>query len=697
MNDARLGPFSVAIALLFVLTASANATVAWIYSRGATRVRAAASIEERDLRILSRPLILTVGQQFAQRDLEAHLDRIGYYRLDECDRGCYRSSGDSLTVWPRYAEHPNVTMRWSGEFVASIVASPGEALASATIEPDTIATFAVDDTGTLSRTSIDYVPFAALRESPLIDAIVASEDRAFYQHHGIDFLRLTLVPFYGGGASTITMQVARLNVLQSRRRTLARKANELGVAMVLERLHSKDAILAAYANTVDLGARRGRPVHGFGAAAREFFGVRDVRALSALQAATLVALLNQPSRYLDALRDGADGRLLRQRNRVLRLMQRRFPERYTSTWLRMMETQPVSFSMPPPAADDLHTLSRHFLDYALPAIGGMPQGRAYLTLDAHIQKLAVDALERGLTRLEGKLSAASHQRLEGAILAIDPASGDVLAMVGGRSYERSQFNRSVDARRQIGSIMKPFDYLAAFERAADEGRQDVSQEMSIVDQPTLFRFAGIAPWRPANYDHNYAGTITWRRALAESRNVPAVKVAAWAGFKRVSALWQAASGQTLPSVFPSIALGAIQATPAEVAAAYMVFAKEGITRPLRAISRVISAGEVLEVSVPVSRRVARRESADAVRDMMRAVFDEGTARGARAAGFELDAAGKTGTTDALRDAWFAGFTRELLTVVWVGRDDDRPVGFTGAEAALPIWTDFMSHALDRDR
>jgi penicillin-binding protein 1B len=178
--------------------------------------------------------------------------------------------------------------------------------------------------------------------------------------------------------------------------------------------------------------------------------------------------------------------------------------------------------------------------------------------------------------------------------------------------------------------------------------------------------------------------------------VAAVKVAAWAGFRRVASLWQAASGQPSAGVFPSIALGAIEATPAEVATAYAMLANDGLARPLTAVRRVIAGGYTREPRPAEPRRVAQAQSVAVVRDMMASVFDEGTARGARAAGFLHPAAGKTGTTDHLRDAWFAGFSRDLLTVVWVGRDDDRPLGFTGAQAALPIWTEFMKRALPSD-
>jgi membrane peptidoglycan carboxypeptidase len=500
----------------------------------------------------------------------------------------------------------------------------------------------------------------------------------------------------GGGASTITMQVARLNVLHDRRRTIDRKAGEIGVAMAMERLYSKDEILAAYINTVDLGASRGRPVRGFGAAALEYLNIRDVRQMTPIEAATLAALLNQPSRYLDELSEGNDTRLRRQRNRVLRLMAKRFPSRYSADWAVQAEREPVVLGRADALDDTLGRISRSVLDYTRLDQIADPPARVYLTVDAALQKIAAEAVEHGLQSLELRAGGRPRRALQAALLAIDPWTGEILAMIGGRDYESSQFNRSVAARRQVGSIMKPFTYVAAFERAADEHAPGISAATMVLDRPHTFVFPGYARWRPANYDDNYAGPITWRRALAESRNVSTVKVAAWAGFRRIAALWQRASGQPAAGIFPSIALGAVQATPAEVATAYSMFVTDGVVRPLSVVQRIVADGETLEPSAAEPRRVAQAAAVAIVRDMMTSVIDEGTGRGARANGFMHPAAGKTGTTDNLRDAWFAGFTHDLLTVVWVGRDDDRPLGFTGAQAALPIWAEFMKRALPPD-
>jgi membrane carboxypeptidase/penicillin-binding protein len=216
--------------------------------------------------------------------------------------------------------------------------------------------------------------------------------------------------------------------------------------------------------------------------------------------------------------------------------------------------------------------------------------------------------------------------------------------------------------------------------------------MVVFDEPTAFAF-NDEMWSPSNYEGEYDGPITLRRALALSRNIATIKVAEDTGYEHVAALWKRVGAGTPPRPYPSIALGVFEATPYEIASAYTVFANGGTLKPLRALSRIVSAGQDLPVKVPAPRTIARRDTTFLVTNMLRSVLNEGTGASARAAGFVLDAAGKSGTTNDLRDAWFVGFTPELLTVVWVGLDDNRPLGLSGTQAALPIWTSFMSRAL----
>jgi penicillin-binding protein 1B len=316
----------------------------------------------------------------------------------------------------------------------------------------------------------------------------------------------------------------------------------------------------------------------------------------------------------------------------------------------------------------------------------------YTTLDLHMQRIAQDAVRDGLARVDELLARRKRQRAQAALLAIDPRTGEVLALIGGRTYNQSQYNRAISASRQPGSVFKPFVYLAAFEKAYADGRNDVTPATVVMDEPTSFVF-NQQTWTPSNYDGQYEGAITLRRALALSRNIATVKVAEAAGYDQVAALWRRVGAGTPPRPYPSIALGVFEATPFQIAGAYTIFPNEGVMKPLQSISRIVSGGRDIPIPAAVPKTVARRDTTYLVTNMMRSVLNEGTGAGARAAGFTLDAAGKSGTTNDLRDAWFVGFTPELLTVVWVGLDDNMPLGLSGTQAALPIWTSFMMRAL----
>jgi penicillin-binding protein 1B len=317
----------------------------------------------------------------------------------------------------------------------------------------------------------------------------------------------------------------------------------------------------------------------------------------------------------------------------------------------------------------------------------------FTTLDLNLQRAALDAIRTGLGKVDDLLSKRRRKVKEpaqAALLAIDPRTGEVLALVGGRSYNQSQYNRAIDARRQPGSVFKPFVYLAAFEHAAEDGLTDLTPASMTNDEPEVFTFDDQV-WEPKNYD-DYDGLITLRRALAMSRNLGTIHVGQRVGFDKVASLWKKVGVGTPPKGFPSITLGVFELTPAEVAQAYTIFMNDGSVRPLEPIDHVQEGSHVLKPPPPKLKRVARPDTTFLVTNMMRSVLNEGTGAPARAAGFSLDAAGKSGTTNDLRDAWFVGFTPELLTVVWVGFDDNQPLGLSGSQAALPIWTDFMKAA-----
>jgi penicillin-binding protein 1B len=316
----------------------------------------------------------------------------------------------------------------------------------------------------------------------------------------------------------------------------------------------------------------------------------------------------------------------------------------------------------------------------------------YTTLDLNLQRAALDAVRTGLANVDELLARRRRpQRAQAALIAVDPRTGEILAMVGGRSYNVSQYNRAIASRRQPGSVFKPFVFLTAFERAAAEGRTDFTPAALTSDEPTTIVFDDQV-WEPRNYD-TYDGQITWRRALAMSRNLGTIHVGEQVGFDQVARLWRQVGVGTPPQAFPSITLGVFELTPYEVAQAYTLFVNEGAVRPLKSVLRIETDERELRPRPQALKQIARPDTTYLVTDMMRSVLNEGTGAGARARGFTHDAAGKSGTTNDQRDAWFVGFTPELLTVVWVGFDDNQPVSLTGTQAALPIWTEFMRTAL----
>jgi len=538
-------------------------------------------------------------------------------------------------------------------------------------------------------------------------AVLAIEDRRFYVHPGIDPIRMfgALVTNLRGerrylvGASTITQQLSRNFFLteemaieqQTGQRSYRRKVLEAFMAIILETKATKGEVLELYLNEVYLGNRGSFALHGVAEAARVFFG-KDVSNLSLSEAALIAGVIQSPYNHspFTSLERAAD-----RRNIVLRAMAD--AEFITEGAAERASHEPIG--VVPGAAD---SEAPYFIDYlgtelerSFPGVTGHDGTLdVYSTLDLNLQRYASEAVRDGVTRLDDSLARRRRTgRVQAALVAIDPRTGDVLALVGGRSYSQSQFNRATSAHRQPGSVFKPFVYLAAFERAADEGRADLTPATLVLDEPTTWTY-DEEEWSPRNYENTYDGEITLRRALSLSRNIPAIKVAEQAGFDQVAALWQRTGiGDTLLEGYPSIALGVFELTPLEVARAYTLFANGGQIRPLRAISRVVSGRDVLDPPVVDGPPVARPETTFLVTNMMRSVLNEGSAARARAEGFARDAAGKTGTTNDMRDAWFVGFTPELLAVVWVGFDDNQPLGLSGSAAALPIWTDFMKKAM----
>jgi penicillin-binding protein 1B len=531
-------------------------------------------------------------------------------------------------------------------------------------------------------------------------AVLAIEDRRFYDHPGVDVIRslgaiVTNLrgdrPYLVGG-STITQQLVK-NFFLTPEKSLRRKVLEQFMALVLERRATKDEILELYLNDIPLGQRGSFAIRGVSEAARLFFG-KDITNVSLAEAATIAGVIQSPSAlspfsHMERCRE--------RRNVVLRAMA-------DSGYASQAEAETAMAQPLTIVQRALEAEAPHFVDYVGQTLEREYPGitetthetvDVYTTLDLHLQRLAMDAVRDGLARVDQTLARRKRKgRAEAALLAVDSRTGDILAMIGGRFYNQSQLNRAVTARRQPGSVFKPFVYLAAFERGATPELEALTPASIVDDSPYTWE-TDEGPWTPENYEEHYDGPITLRRALAHSRNVAAVKVAELVGFGQVAALWKKLGvGGQPPRGYPSIALGVFEATPLEITTAYTIFPNSGAVRPLRHIERIERGSlDVTRTPAAAPAAVASPEATYLVTSMMRSVVNEGTGASIRGEGFALDAAGKTGTTNDLRDAWFAGFTPELLTVVWVGFDDNQPLGLSGSQAALPIWTAFMKRAL----
>jgi penicillin-binding protein 1B len=543
----------------------------------------------------------------------------------------------------------------------------------------------------------------------VVEAVLAIEDRRYYYHPGVDPIRLAgaLIDKVVGSSnrisatSTITQQLVRNVILpqfdgwslkQARERNYSRKALEQFLAMVLETRASKDEILEMYLNDMPLGQRGSFAIVGFPEAARLFFG-KDISNVTVAEAATMAGVLQAPA-TLSPFTNPT--RCRERRNLVLKAM-------VDAGYIEQVVADLAAKEPLVVVQRALEAEAPYFVDYVARMLDEEYPGLTtttsqavdvYTTLDLHLQRVAQDAVRNGLTKVDQLLSRRRRKGLaEAALISLDPRNGEILAMVGGRSYNQSQYNRAVVSRRQPGSVFKPFVYLTAFEEAAVNGYGDLTPASLVEDTPTTWEFEDQV-WSPENYEDEYDGLITFRRALAHSRNVATVKVAERAGYDHIVDLWKKLEIGNPPKPYPSIALGVFEASPFEIATAYTIFPNFGTVRPLRHILEISSGGkDVTAKPKSAIKDVARRDTTFLVTNMMRSVINEGTGAGVRGAGFTLDAAGKTGTTNDLRDAWFVGFTPTLLTVVWVGFDGNQPVGLSGAQAALPIWAEFMNRAL----
>jgi len=643
-------------------------------------------------RIFGRPFELRPGRGLSPAHLVQRLNDVGYTeRAKATAPGEFSIAGQQVFIVTRPEGRQGsrtVRVDFGRNVVTRLTDMGRRAIDSLTLEAPMLAALAPGQ----KRRS---VPLAAI-PSHLKNAVLAIEDRRFYDHPGVDPIGMAGAlltnlkgdrPYLVGG-STLTQQIVK-NTFLTPAKTLSRKVQEQFMALVLESRFTKDQILELYLNDVVLGQRGPFAIHGVGEGARIFFA-KDVSNVTLAEAATMAGLIQSPS-WLSPFRNPE--RAKQRRNVVLGAMVE--AGHITNEEATAAAAEPLTV-----IARAIENEAPYFVDYVSGLVddqyaGLLQSGAAvdvYTTLDLHLQRIAQETVADGVVELDKQLARRKQPPAQVALVAVSPRTGEILALVGGRAYSQTQYNRAVTIRRQPGSIFKPFVYLAAFELMAAEGRADLTPATIVIDEPTIFQ-ADEGDYTPSNYQNEFSGPLTLREGLALSRNIVAIKVAEATGYDQVVQLWRRVGVGTRARPYPSLALGVFEASPLEMAEAYTLFTNGGAVRPLQAVSRIVTGGKSTSVPAPELRKVSRPDTTFLVTNMMRSVINHGTGAGVRSRGFSLDAAGKTGTTNDLRDAWFVGFTPELLTIVWVGLDDNQPIGLSGSQAALPIWTSFMKRAL----
>jgi penicillin-binding protein 1B len=533
-----------------------------------------------------------------------------------------------------------------------------------------------------------------------IDAVLAAEDHRFYDHHGIDLVRTAKaawIDFTAGhvvqGGSTLTQQLMK-NFFLTSQRDWHRKVKEALMAYIAERRYSKDEILENYLNDIYLGQRGQEGIYGVWEASQFFFS-KEPRDLTIAEMATIAGMIRSPNHF-NPIRHNAQAR--QRRNEVLgSMLQDGYINKaaYDDAVTEPLQTrEPYNESNDAPYFVDYvkHELAERYPPSVLTGEGL----RIFTTLDVHMEKQAERALAENLAQLEAKHKSLrrkeKNQQLQSCLIAIEPQTGKIRAMVGGRDYRESQFNRIIQSRRQPGSAFKPVTYLAALQETLDGGSERFLPTSYIEDLPFTWQYANNMSWTPKNYKNRYFGRVTLEFALEESLNSATSRLADAIGLSRVRDMAAKLGFGDLPP-YPSMVLGGIEVSPMQIARMYAILANEGMEVPPYAVTAVADKdGQVIEGHELKAEEVLSPELAYTMDFMLEQVINHGTGEGARRLGFERPAAGKTGTTNDSKDAWFAGFTPNLLAVVWTGFDQKDALGLTGAEASLPAWTAFMKAA-----
>ena len=625
--------------------------------------------------LYAAPRVLEAGQKFSPEKLVAALRRAGYVESKPCDvwSGSFTVLDSAIEIRSSRSKEPKIVrVLFHGDEIAELRDDVGGLLEAYTLEPEILSTDVSAKAGKREILTYGDIP------DVMVKAMLSIEDRRFFEHSGVDvrglgraLLRNAGDERMGQGGSTITQQLVK-NTYLTPEKTLQRKYAEAMLAIALERRLSKNDIFALYSNEIYLGQRGAVAVRGIREAADVFYG-KELRDLTLSEAATLAGMIQSPARY-SPVRHPEEARA--RRNVVLAAMQE-------NGWISseqnvIASAEPVTVAAAPNVDN---SMAPYFVDYVNRLAESQFETsannqRIYTTIDLELQQAAEQALKRQLDRIDNGLKP------QASLVALDPHTGNILAMVGGRSYAESQLNRATDALRQPGSTFKPFVYAAALE----DGMSPVQMFM---DAPREFTYDRNKLYRPANYGGGYSmRDVTMRTGLVRSLNVVTVDIALQTGLARIANLANR-FGLPKPERYPALALGTEEVTPLQLASAYAAFVNDGRRVEAKAITSVGEPPGTHAAPVTVDQ-VVSPTTAYMITNMLAGVIERGTARKARGAVHGTAIAGKTGTS---RDGWFVGYSPNLVCVVWIGFDDNKQLGLTGAEAALPAWVDFMNDAI----
>ena len=651
---------------------------------------------QRPAGIYAAPRRVSIGQSITRDELKKRLLRAGYLESDQVAAfaaGSFVVPDNAVEIrtndFARTDVLPaSVRVTFSSktndhELIAGIKDNvAGHSLKTIQLPPELIT--ADINTKTQTRSYADFDDFPAI----LVKAVTAIEDRQFFNHSGVDLgaiCRAFVKNSWSGeirqGGSTITQQLIKTHFLTPKR-TYERKFAEAMMAIAIEHHLSKQQIFVLYGNRVYLGQSGITTVYGFKQASRVFFG-KETSEVSLAEAALLAGIVQAPNRYSPYLHPEA---AIARRNAVLDAM----VETNNISADEAATAKSEQLALQPPARLD-ESAAPHFIDYIKRELAAHrvdesdePHLRIETTLDPDLQQAANQAVKAHLAKLDKFFaSRVRDARPDAALIAIDPHTGEILAMVGGRDYTTSQFNRVIDAHRQPGSVFKPIVYAAAL-------AQGMSPTTTFDDKAQDFELSSKAVYHPENFGHSYSNRpVMLREGIVRSLNVVAVNAALQVGLSNVANMAERA-GLPRPYPYPSMALGAFEATPLQIAQAYSAFANNGLGVVPFAVKAIRSEDAVITENVAEKRGVLTSSTAYIITDTLAEAVNRGTASRIRQLGYRGPAAGKTGSS---HDAWFAGYTPNLLVVVWVGFDDYRNLELTGGEAAIPIWTDFINHAL----